>query len=473
MKRILSMLIAMAASVLAEDAGSSASRIRYEEITVKAPFPMLPLRIPVYPKQDFVITRFGVEPGTKEKSTAAICAAIEACHQAGGGRVVIPAGEWLTGAVHLKSHVNLHLAKGAVLLFSDDPKDYLPAVRSSWEGWECFNYSPLVYAYECENVAITGEGKLEARMGTWKEWSGRPPAHMEALKNLYNTASKGAPVEQRQMAVGENNLRPQFIQFNRCRNVLIEDVHIRNSPFWTIHLLLCDGVVVRGLDISATGHNNDGIDPECTRNLLVENCRFDQGDDAIAIKSGTNHDGWRLDTPSENIVIRDCTVTQGHQLVAIGSELSGGVRNVFVHDCRFDAKTEPYHLLYIKTNRRRGGFVENITMQNVEASGAKFGVLGIETDVLYQWRKLVPCYEERVTPISNITVRNVKIGKTATPFRIFGDKDKPVKDVLLENITLGTVKGQKNRYENAANVQETNVRISRFIEAPDKANRNK
>lgn len=446
--------------------------MEHEKIGVTAPFPMPVLKIPVFPKRDFPITDHGAKPGTAEKSTAAIAAAIAACHNAGGGRVVIPAGEWLTGAVHLKSHVNLHLAKGATLFFSDDPEDYLPAVRSSWEGWECFNYSPLVYAFECENVAISGEGKLQARMGTWEKWSSRPPAHMEALKNLYNTASKGAPVEQRQLAVGENHLRPQFIQFNRCRNVLIENVRIRNSPFWTIHLFLSDSVVVRGVDISATGHNNDGIDPECTRNLLVENCRFDQGDDAIAIKSGTNHDGWRLNRPSENIVIRNCTMTRGHQLVAIGSELSGGVRNVYVHDCRFETKSEPYHLLYIKTNRRRGGFVENITMEAIEASGTKSGVLGIETDVLYQWRKLVPAYEERLTTIRGITVRKVKVGKTATPFRIFGDKDRPVKDVLLEDISIDTVKGMKNHYENAGNVREKDVSIGNFIEIPDEVNRN-
>lgn len=449
---------------------SAAEALRHEEIRVKAPFEMPVIKLPVFPDRDFPVTQYGAGKGTE--ITEAIRKAIAACHEAGGGRVVIPEGEWQTGKIHLKSRVNLHVAKGATLRFSDDPEDYLPAVRSSWEGWECYNYSPLIYAYECEDVAITGEGKLEASMGTWKKWSGRPAPHMEALKQLYHTASKGAPVESRQMAQGENNLRPQFIQFNRCRNVLIEGVRIRNSPFWTIHLLLCDGAVVRGLDIYATGHNNDGIDPECTRNLLVENCRFDQGDDAIAIKSGTNHDGWRLHTPSENIVIRHCTVLQGHQLVAIGSELSGGVRNVHVHDCRFEAKAEPYHLLYIKTNRRRGGFVENITMENVEASGAKFGVLGIETDVLYQWRKLVPAYEERLTAIRGISVRQVRIGRTATPFRILGDKDKPVRDVRLENITIGEVKGRRNFYQNAENVREENIRIERFIEAPEKINRN-
>jgi polygalacturonase len=444
--------------------------MREDEIFVMAPFAMPPIKVPVFPSQDFVITDFGAKPGGTNDNTEAIRKTIAACHAAGGGRVVVPAGEWMTGAIHLKSNVNLHLEKAAVLSFSDKPKDYLPAVQSSWEGWECFNYSPLIYAFECENIAITGEGKIAPRMGTWQKWFARQPAHLEALKKLYNLGSTSVPVEQRQMAEGENNLRPQLIQLNRCRNVLIEDVKIRNSPFWCIHLFLCDSAVVRRVDISAHGHNNDGIDPEMTRNVLIENCRFDQGDDAIAIKAGSDQDGWRLNTPSENIVIRNCKVIAGHQLVAIGSELSGGVRNVFVHDCRFDAQIEPANLLYIKTNRRRGGFVENITMENVEATSAKFGVLGIETDVLYEWRALVPAYEERLTKIRGITVRNVKVGKTATPFRILGDEREPVQDVILDNITLGTVRGQKNRYENAKNVKETNIHIGTFIEQADAKN---
>lgn len=479
MKAVLYLLLAAILPVRAAEQTQSPDSPRkltgvgYEEVDVKAPFPMPAIKVPVFPKRDFVITDFGAQPDDRRKNAVAIHKAIAACHDAGGGRVVVPSGKWLCGAVHLKSHVELHLAKDALLSFSDDPKDYLPAVPSSWEGWECFNYSPLVYAFECENVAITGEGTLKAQMGTWHKWSARPPAHMEALKWLYNTASKGAPVEERQMAKGENNLRPQFIQFNRCKNVLLEGVKIRNSPFWCVHLLLCESVVVRRVDISAHGDNNDGIDPEGTRNLLVEDCRFDQGDDAIAIKSGTNHDGWRLNTPSENIVIRNCTVIAGHQLVAVGSELSGGVRNVYVHDCRFDARTQPFNLLYIKTNRRRGGFVENITMENVEATSARFGVLSIETDVLYQWRKLVPSYEERLTSIQGITLRNVKIGKTATPFRILGDKDQPVRDVLFENIRIENVRGQMNRYEHAKNVKEINVQIGTFVGEADKENKNR
>jgi polygalacturonase len=301
-------------------------------------------------------------------------------------------------------------------------------------------------------------------MGTWKQWFTRPQPHLEALKKLYTMTSTNVPVEQRQMAEGENHLRPQFIQFNRCRNVLIDGLSIHDSPFWTIHLFLSESVVVRGLNITAHGRNNDGIDPEMTRNLLVENCRFDQGDDAIAIKSGSNHDGWRLNTPSENIVIRNCTVVEGHQLVAIGSELSAGIRNVYIHDCRFEPGYRPQNLLFIKTNIRRGGFVENIYMENIEATATRFSVFGIETDVLYQWKTLVPTYEERLTKISGIHVKNVKLEETGlAPFRILGDKRAPVKDVFLDNITVAKAHIEKSHYENAENVRETNINIGEIL----------
>ncbi len=457
-------VIAVFTTVLTVQAQPTA--IRYEEISIKAPFPMPPIQVPVFPEKDFNVLQAGAKEGTDISES--IRKAIAACHDAGGGRVVIPKGKWRTGKIHFQSNVNLHLEKDARLTFSGDPKDYLPAVRSSWEGFECFNYSPLVYAFECENVAITGEGTLEADMETWEKWMSRPPAHLEALKKLYHFTSTNAPVEQRQMAEGENNLRPQFIQFNRCKNVLIEGVKIRNSPFWTIHLFLSESVVARGIDIRAHGHNNDGIDPEMTRNLLVENCRFDQGDDAVAIKSGSNHDGWRLNTPTENVVIRNCDVIEGHQLVAIGSELSGGVRNVYVHDCKFAPGYKPFNLLFIKTNIRRGGFVENIHMENIEATATRESVLGIETDVLYQWKTLVPTVEERLTKISCIHVSNIKIAETGTPFRIEGDKRQPVTNVTLDNVTIGKARGKRNDYRNAENVKETNVTIGELLPAGGK-----
>lgn len=445
-------------------AADNAGELRHETISVPAPFAMPAIQIPVFPARDFVVTNFGAVAG--QNIGGAIAQAIAACHDAGGGRVVIPTGRWLTGKIHFKSNVNLHLAEGAVLTFSSEPEDYLPAVQSSWEGEECFNYSPLIYAFGCTNVGLTGKGTLEASLDVWKKWMDRPPAHLAALKQLYEMARTNAPVEQRQMAAGENHLRPQFIQFNRCRNVLIEEVKIRNSPFWTTHLLLCDNVVVRRVDISARSHNNDGIDPEATRNLLVEDCHFDQGDDAIAIKSGMDFDGRRLATPSENIVIRNCTMVRGHQLVAIGSELSGGIRNAFVHDCRFlnEEKDAPQNILFIKTNERRGGFVENIFVENITAKNTRFGVLGIDTDVLYQWRNLVPTYEVRLTSIRNIHVKNVTVEETGgTPFKIAGDARLPVKGVYLENITIQKAGGAARSFKNVEDVHESGIRIGELV----------
>lgn len=441
--------------------------VRHQEISVVAPFAMPAIKVPVFPEREFVVTDFGAMEGGKTNISEAIHKAIAACHTAGGGKVVIPRGKWLTGKVHLQSNVNLQLAEGATLYFSARPEDYLPAVQSSWEGTECFNYSPLIYAFGCTNVALTGKGTIEARLDIWKQWFTRPPAHLEALKRLYQFAYTNAPVAQRQMAVGENHLRPQFIQFNRCRNVLVEDIKIRNSPFWTIHLLLSKDVVVRRVEITARSRNNDGIDPEMSRNVLVEDCRFDQGDDAIAIKAGMDFDGRRLNTPSENIIVRNCTMVRGHQLVAIGSELSGGIRNVYVHDCRFEnaAANPPQNIVFIKTNRRRGGFVENIHVENITARSTKFGVLGIDTDVLYQWRDLVPAYEEKLTPIRGIHLKNIQVEETDTPIKIAGDAKLPVRDVFLENITVNQANSRTNSYLNAENVRETNLRILKAIQA--------
>jgi polygalacturonase len=410
---------------------------------------MPPIKVPDFSKcAKLSITDFGAVKGDKEKTSAAIAKAIDKANELGGGIVVIPEGEWLTKTIHFRSNVNLHLNKGAVLLFSEDPNDYLPAVRSSWEGLECYNYSPLIYALECTNVAITGQGEIKAKMDVWEKWFARPAAHMESIKRLYNWAWNYAPVNQRQMVNDTSHLRPQFIQFNRSENILLEGIKITNSPFWTVHLYLSKNVVIRNVNVYAHGHNNDGVDPEMSQNVLIENCVFDQGDDAIAIKSGRNPEGWRLKTPSKNIVIRNNIVKNGHQLVAIGSELSGGIENIFIENCRVVDGAKLNHLLFIKTNERMGGYVQNIYMQNVHAGKIDSGVLGIETDVLYQWRTLVPTYERRLTPIKNIFLENITAGDVKFISRIMGQKELPVKNVSLKNITTGKVQEKKYIEEN-------------------------
>jgi len=417
-------------------------------IHVDAPFPMPAIAVPDFSAcPRFDIAAFGATPDDQQRTSAAIARAIAAAHAAGGGVVVVPPGTWPTRTIHLRSHVALHVEEGATLLFSAQPRDYLPAVPTSWEGLECYNYSPLVYAHDCENVAVTGRGTLRARLDVWRQWYARPRAHMEALVALYDMACRdGVPVERRDMTRGEANLRPHFIQFNRCRHVLVEDVHIVDSPFWVLHPYLCRDVVVRRVDIVAHGHNNDGVDPEMSQNVLIEDCVFDQGDDAVSVKSGRDRDAWRIGVPARNIVMRRCRIRNGHQLMAIGSELSGGVENVFVDDCHVDpaesiVASTMNNLLYVKTNERRGGYVRNIHMTNVSATRIKGGVLAVETDVLYQWKTLVPTYERRLTPIEGLHVDGVRVIEAGFVCLVRGEAELPVRSVTLRDVAVRTVRG--------------------------------
>ena len=379
--------------------------------------------------------------------------------------MVVPAGEWFTGPIHLKSYVNLFLEEGAVVKFSDNPNDYLPAVMTSWEGLECYNYSPLIYAFECENVGISGKGTLAPVMDTWRTWFKRPEAHLNALRQLYSMGSTDVPVEQRQMARGENHLRPHLIHFNRCKNILLEDFHIRQSPFWTIHLYLCNSGVVRHLDVQAHGHNNDGIDLEMSRNFLIENCKFDQGDDAVVIKAGRNQDAWRLNTPSENIVVRDCDILNGHTLLGIGSEISGGVRNIYMTRCK--APQNVHRLFFLKTNHRRGGFIENIYLEDIEA-GDMLRTFEVDTEVLYQWKDLVPTYETRITRIDGIHVKNIHCQSADAIYELKGDARLPIRNVFVENVKVDTVRQFINRLSNVENFQANEVSATILLhkEAP-------
>lgn len=431
---------------------------------VVAPFAMPAVLAPDFSACPlFPIEDYGARRQDQRRTQAAIAAAIAAAHAAGGGTVVVPAGTWPTGPVRLKSNVNLHVSEGAVLLFSDDPADYLPAVQTSWEGIECFNYSPLIYGFEAENVAITGKGRLQAKLDRWSKWYARPPAHMQALVRLYTMARTGIPVKQRQMAVGDNNLRPHFIQFNRCKRVLVEGVSIEGSPFWTIHPLLCRDVTIRGVRVRAHGHNNDGVDPEMSENVLIEGCTFDQGDDAISVKSGRDMDAWRLAAPCRNVVVRNCTILNGHQLLAVGSELSAGIENVWVDNCHFTGNgkgSEGWavpiaNLLFVKTNERRGGFVRNIHMSRVSATTIEGSVLAVETDVLYQWRTLLPTYERRLTPIEGLHVSDVTVQRAGHVCRILGEAEQPVRDVRLTRVSVAKVTGAKDTLQNVTGYAAT------------------
>ena len=428
----------------------SANAQQYKDITVDdAPFDMGVIHEMVYPDRSFYITRYGAKGDGSRLCTKAINNAIRACSKAGGGHVVVPKGEWLTGAIHLMSNVDLHLEDGARLVFTDNPADYLPAVMTTWEGVECYNYSPLIYAYNCQNIKISGHGGLYPKMELWKQWFKRPQPHLDATKMLYTWCSELTPLSQRRLTdLPESNMRPHLIQLNRCRNVVLEDFKIRNSPFWTIHMYMCDEGIVRGLDVYAHGHNNDGIDIDMSSRFLIERCTFNQGDDAVVIKAGRNQDAWRLNKPSENIVIRNCNIIDGHVLLGIGSEMSGGVQNVWMHDCKTDGRI--LAACYIKTNHRRGGFVRNIYLDNAHMKSAK-RLIAVDTDVLYQWKDF-PDYETRITDIDGFYISNVECDSCEVAIDINGDQRKPIRNVRLQNIHVGKVSRYFSKIVNATGV---------------------
>jgi polygalacturonase len=394
---------------------------------------------PKFPAREFDITKFGAVGDGKMDCTTAIAKAVDACAEAGGGQVVVPVGNFLTGPIHLKSNVELHLAAtNSVLKFSTDPKKYLPPVLTRFEGMECFNYSPLIYAFEQQNIAVTGLGTLDgqAEESNWLAWKGQKNkesgTQKTARKKLDDMNNSGVPVSKRVFGEGDF-LRPNFVQFNRCRNILIEGVKIRRSPMWELHPLLCTNVTVRGVDIVSHGANNDGCDPESCTDVLIEKCLFDTGDDCIAIKSGRNLDGRRVGVPSQNIIIRDCTMREGHGGTTIGSEISGGCRNVFVENCEMSSP-ELTCALRLKSNAMRGGVLENIFMRNVKIGVVKDSVLQI--DFLYE----EGAKGDQKPVAQNVKMENITCDETPRVINARGFPAATIKDVSIHNSTFKQIK---------------------------------
>jgi len=419
------------------------------------------IRPPAFPARDFDLTRYGAAGDGVTDCTVAFRQAIAACQQAGGGRVIVPAGKFLTGAVHLKSNVNLHVSAGATILFSRDPRQYLPVVFTRWEGVECMNYSPLLYAYQQDNIAITGEGLLDGQAGPgyWWPWKGRPEygwkkgdPHQEAARTaLMEMAERDLPVEQRVFGDG-SYLRPQFIEPYRCRNVLVEGVTIRNSPMWDIHPVLCRNVTVRGVKVTSHGPNNDGCNPESSSDVLIKDCYFDTGDDCIALKSGRNRDGRRLATPCENILIQGCVMKDGHGGVVLGSEISGGARNVFAEDCRMDSPNLD-RVLRIKTNSVRGGLIEHVYLRNLEVGQVAHAAILVDF-----------FYEEgdagKFDPVvRHIEVRRLTCRKARHVLYLRGYPRAPISDIRLADCVFENI-AQPDVIEHVRGLTRARVQIN-------------
>lgn len=390
---------------------------------------------PSFPDKEYNVLDYGAVGDGKYDCTEAFRKAIDECSLKGGGKVVVPAGRYYTGSIHLKSNTNLFLSEKSVIVFSTDPQKYLPVVFSRWEGVECMNYSPLIYAYEQENIAVTGKGILEGQgstdKGGWWNWKGNKasgwkenmPDQNAGRKMLFEMAEKNVPPEERIMGEGFY-LRPNFIQPYRCKNVLIEGVVFRNSPMWFIHPVLSENIIIKNVSVEGLGPNNDGCNPESSKNILIENCYFNTGDDCIAIKSGRNNDGRRINVPSENIVIRNCIMREGHGGVVIGSEISGGVKNVFAEGCEMSSPNLE-RALRIKTNAVRGGVIENVFMRNVKVGEVSEAVLKID---FYYEEAEKGSYKPVVR---NIFMENVKSQKSRFAIWIKAFEDSPAENIKI------------------------------------------
>lgn len=326
---------------------------------------------PEFPNTIFKIPDFGAVADGTSDSRPAIQQAVSSCSENGGGRVLIPAGSYFcAGPIHLEDNVELHLEEDAVVNFSQDPADYLPTVLVRWEGVECYNYSPYVYARDKKNIAITGKGKFNGNAaGGIFQWRELQKPSQDSLRRM---GRKLLPVEQRVFGEG-HFLRPAFVHLVNCQNVLISDIRVENMPFWIIQPTYCRNVTVKGIRVNSRNINNDGVDPDSSEDVLIEDCWFRTGDDAIAIKSGRDQDGWRVNKPSRNIVIRNCHAELTLHGIALGSEMSGGVENVYIRNFTI-GKADKYALQF-KSNKDRGAYIRNVSIDGLVIDTALTAVL--------------------------------------------------------------------------------------------------
>lgn len=397
------------------------------------------IHAPAFKEAKYNITDYGAVANSGAPATKAIQKAIDSCNKNGGGIVVVPPGIFYTGPLRLKSNVNLHLSEGSILRFSTNPDDYLPVVLTRWEGVDCYNYSPLIYAYQQENIAITGKGILDGQASdsSWWRWKGRgkfgwkegmeSQSSPEGRDMLMKFEVNNTDIKKRIMGKG-HYLRPPFVELYKCKNILLEDFTLNRAPFWQLHPLLSENITIRGVRAESRGPNNDGCDPESCKDVLIENCYFSTGDDCIAIKSGRNNDGRRWNIPSENIVIRNCVMKDGHGGVVIGSEVSGGCRNVFVYDCKMNSP-ELDRAIRIKTNAMRGGIVENIYVKNIEIGQVKEAILKI--NCMYETKS---AEGDHMPLVRNIHLSDITSKKSQYPIYIIGlSNNNVVRDIYVSN----------------------------------------
>ena len=420
----------------------------------------------------FKITDYGAVNEKEDYNTGAVNKAIDAAAEAGGGVVVVPKGTFYTGPITLKSNVKLHLEDGAVLKFSTNPNDYKPAVRTRFEGWDCINFRPLIYAYNCKNIGITGNGTLDgqATNENWWPWKGsakygyKPGMKSQewngtrenaGRKKLAKMEADNVPFEQRIMTE-DDRLRPSFVEFYNCQNIIMQGFTLVNSPFWCLHPIFSTNVTVKGVTVRSHGPNNDGCDPESCDYVLIEDCLFDTGDDCIAIKSGKNEDGRRWGKPSKYIVVRNCKMKDGHGGVVLGSEISGNVKNVWAENCEMDSPNLD-RVIRAKSNPIRGGVLENFFIRNIKVGVCKEAIFRVE--MKYEHVTEGPNMPE----IKNFVIENVTSNKSKYGVWIDGIEGNGVKpqvsNITIRNCSFDNVQ-TPYRIAGAENIKFDNVKIN-------------
>jgi len=403
--------------------------VPYEIAPVTAPFDMPLLERPVFPDQVFDIRDYGAveyDHDDPVQITGAVHNTIEAAYAAGGGKVLIPSGEWLSGSIHLMSNINLHIAEGAVVYFSTDKEDYLPVVRQRHEGVEAYNYSPMIYAYKLKNVAVTGKGTLDAQGEHWWKWyreHGAPP----------RAIATQVPLSRRDFGKGSGmeGMRPNFVVFWKCENVLVEGITLDDSPMWNVHLIYSNNAIVRDVTVnSLDAPNGDGVVIDSSKDVLVEYNHFETGDDAVVLKSGLNEEGLQINIPTENVVIRNfeaIDVRTGSGGVVFGSESSGGIRNVYVHDAYFEGSDRGVRF---KTERGRGNVIENIYIRDIRMKNLTYEAINVNT--FYTG----PGVTGPAPLIRNVHIHDIEIDGVPTAISLIGLPEKWLENFVLENITV-------------------------------------
>ncbi|MGM8360610.1 glycoside hydrolase family 28 protein [Flavobacterium sp. ARAG 55.4] len=412
------------------------------------------IQLPVIPAYKIKVTDFGAKGDSVTNCKPAFDKAMKACSKNHGGTIVVPKGVYtINGPIHFVSNVELHLETGAKIRFGSNPKDY-PLVLTSWEGTMLYNYSPLIYGNNVENVAITGNGIIDGEAkNTWIKWKPLEEKDKLLSREMNHT---NVPLKERVFGKG-HFLRPQLIQFLNSENILIEGVTIEDSPFWCVHLLKSKSITLRGLKYDAHNNNNDGIDPEYSSDILIENIQFNNGDDNVAIKAGRDDEGrGNSNSPSENIVIRNCEF-KGLHAVVIGSEMSAGVRNVFVDNCKAGGYLK--RGIYIKTNSDRGGYVRDLYFSNI-AFGQVEDCIYMTANYHGEGSGLHP------SKISDVSISNISCESASNAAIVIeGFPEKKVENIVLDTITVKSAKNGMT-LTNTQNISVNEIIIGDKIGVP-------